>query len=82
MTSEYSEETIITEESDEEITIFEKINNNEHNIVIFDWDNTLFFTQYLDMLKLDYKALFSDQKPLEDEGAYLIEEMRNLEEVK
>ncbi len=51
-------------------------------IAIFDWDNTLFCTDYLDMLQLDYKAIFSEQISVEQIGAYLRDEIQKLEEVR
>lgn len=53
---------------------------SEHSVVIFDWDNTLFCTQYFEMLQLDFKAIFAEQMSLEDVGAYLLYELQVLEE--
>ena len=53
-----------------------------YQIVIFDWDNTLFCTKYLEMLNPDYDAIFSGRKCLEDYGSYLLDEIQVLEGVK
>jgi hypothetical protein len=53
----------------------------EHTVVIFDWDNTLFCTDYLEMLKPNYESIFSGESSLEDLGCYLSEEMLTLENV-
>ena len=58
-----------------------KIQESIHKVALFDWDDTLFCTKYFEMLQIDYKAIFSEQKSIEDFGAYLIYEMQLLEEV-
>jgi len=78
----YSEEQDESEEFSDfnDIKTYMKENENR-KIAIFDWDNTLFCTEYFDMLKLDYKSIFAEKTSVEDVGAYLVYELRSLEEV-
>ena len=70
-----------TSDSEDEIENFHLEECKVSKAVIFDWDNTLFCTDYFNMLQLDYKSIFSDKKSLEEEGTYLIYELQSLEEV-
>jgi hypothetical protein len=54
---------------------------NEQQIVIFDWDDTLFCTKYLDLHVSDYKELFEEKISIEQLGMYLNYELQSLEEV-
>lgn len=80
MNSDLSEETLNTSysEPDERKLLQTK---QDTTVAIFDWDDTLFCTKYLEMLQIDCKKIFSEEKSLEDYGAYLIREMQTLEEV-
>lgn len=53
----------------------------EYTVALFDWDDTLFCTCYFEMLQIDCKKIFSNEKSLEDYGAYLTYEMQTLEQV-
>jgi hypothetical protein len=80
MRTEFSEESRNTHDSDsEDIKSFQ--DGEDITVTIFDWDNTLFCTQYLEILQVDIKKIFSNEKSLEDFGAYLNHEMQFLEEV-
>jgi hypothetical protein len=86
MLAEYSEShessnTYDSERGNENSILERPQSPGECKIALFDWDNTLFCTQYLDMLQLDYKNIFSEKKSLEEVGTYLIYEIQNLEEV-
>jgi hypothetical protein len=52
-----------------------------HKIAIFDWDNTLFCTQYFQMHIKDYKDLFDEKVSIESFGNFLSYELQTLEEV-
>ncbi len=73
MQSEFEEELARTTDSEEEFEI------QTRRVVIFDWDNTLFCTSYLEMFQLDFKSIFKETKSLEE---YLTHEIQSLEEVK
>ena len=55
--------------------------SNEITIVIFDWDNTLFCTDYLEMHKPDYNSIFKGMSSLEELGYYINDELHYLENV-
>jgi hypothetical protein len=55
---------------------------SEHNVAIFDWDDTLFCTKYLEMFKLDYKELFQEKTSIDQIATFLYYEIRKLEDVK
>jgi hypothetical protein len=78
MHRDHSEESINFDCADMEI---EQNIDKEHNVVIFDWDDTLFCTKYLNMHEVDYKALFSEQKSIEEVSKYLSYELQSLEDV-
>jgi hypothetical protein len=82
MLSEFSEESANTYDSERESKGSSPEMPEEHKVVILDWDNTLFCTQYLEMLQLDYKSIFSDEKSIDQVGTYLLYEIQSLEEVK
>ncbi len=72
-------------ESDDEIEIHslkKLLTTSQHKVIIFDWDDTLFCTKYLEMLKPDYEAIFKGRSCLEDLGSYLLDEVSMLERVK
>jgi hypothetical protein len=54
---------------------------NEHKVVIFDWDDTLFCTKYLDLHVSSYKELFDEKISIDQLGMYLNHELQTLEEV-
>lgn len=69
--------------SDMEIdSVINETTTFQHKIIIFDWDNTLFCTKYLEMLNPDFESIFSGRSCLEDLGSYLMDEISNLERVK
>jgi len=82
MQSEFSEESFNTYDSDEDQKLSESEEYKEVKAVIFDWDNTLFCTSYLEMFQLDYKSIFSEQKSIEENGTFLLYEIQSLEEVR
>jgi hypothetical protein len=53
----------------------------EKKIAIFDWDNTLFCTQYFEMHIKDYKGIFEERVSIESFGNFLTYELQILEEV-
>jgi hypothetical protein len=55
---------------------------DEHKVVIFDWDDTLFCTKYLDLHVSDYKQLFEEKISIDQLGMYLNHELQSLEEVR
>jgi hypothetical protein len=81
MQSEFSEESFNTYDSDEDKKVSECEEYKEVKVVIFDWDNTLFCTSYLEIFKLDYKSIFSEQKSIDEVGTFLLYEIQSLEEV-
>jgi hypothetical protein len=81
MNSDLSEETLNTSNSDSDERRQLKT-KQDTTVAIFDWDDTLFCTKYLELLQIDCKKIFSEEKALEDYGTYLIHEMQTLEEVK
>lgn len=48
-------------------------------LIIFDFDDTLICTKYLDTLNLNYQSIFSFQSSLEETNPYLIKELNELE---
>lgn len=50
-------------------------------IVLFDWDDTLFCTKYLNMHNLNYNDIFSFKASIEEVCCYLNTELRELEQV-
>jgi hypothetical protein len=82
MQSEYSEESLNTYDSDgDQIKFQDEEEQQQVSVALFDWDNTLFCTGYLEMLQVDYKKVFSGEKSIESFGAYLCYELQSLEEV-
>jgi len=81
MQSEFSEDSFNTYDSDEDQKASECEEYKEVKVVIFDWDNTLFCTSYLEMFQLDYKSIFSEQKSIEENGTFLLYDIQSLEEV-
>jgi hypothetical protein len=81
MQSEFSEESMNTYDSDEERRESESEELNEIQVVIFDWDNTLFCTSYLEIFKIDYKSIFSEKISIDEVGSFLLGEIQSLEEV-
>jgi hypothetical protein len=53
----------------------------EKRIFIFDWDDTLFCTKYIDIFCPDYNAIFSGRSCLEELGRFLVDEVLSLEQV-
>lgn len=54
---------------------------DEHNVAIFDWDNTLFCTEYLDLFKIDYKKLFQEQMSIDQIANFLGKDLETLQDV-
>lgn len=50
-------------------------------VIIFDWDNTLFCTDYLKAQKLNFCSIFDSKTTLEEEAFYLKSQIENLEKV-
>lgn len=50
-------------------------------VVIFDWDNTLFATDYLKAQNLDFSAIFDSTTTLEQQAFYLKSQIEELEKV-
>lgn len=50
-------------------------------VAIFDWDDTLFCTKYLDALEINLLDLFSFKISLENNFSYLVTEFNELENV-
>ena len=50
-------------------------------VIIFDWDNTLFCTDYLKAQKLDFASIFDCKTSLEDQAFYLKSQIEDLEKV-
>ena len=82
MQSEFSEDSINTYDSDEDGRQVDTNESKEVKVVIFDWDDTLFSTCYLEIFQLDYKSIFSEQKAIDEVGTFLLNEIQSLEEVK
>ena len=71
-----------TYESDGNEMEYPQSSSNVHKIAIFDWDNTLFSTQYFQMHIKDYRDLFDEKVSIESFGNFLSYELQLLEEVK
>ncbi len=50
-------------------------------VIIFDWDNTLFCTDYLKAQKLNFVSIFESKTTLEEEAFYLKSQIEDLEKV-
>lgn len=50
-------------------------------VALFDWDDTLFCTKYMEIHELNYNEIFSCAKSLEDFGSFLTGELKELENV-
>lgn len=50
-------------------------------VVLFDWDDTLFATKYLEIHDLNYTDIFSFSKSVEDFCGFLMNELKELENV-
>ncbi len=81
MQSEYSAGSLNTSDSEWSEEKIHEFEENDLTVAIFDWDDTLFCTRYFEMLQIDAKKIFAEEKSLEDYGAYLVYEMQTLEEV-
>lgn len=55
--------------------------NSTQNVAIFDWDDTLFCTKYIETLQLNLQDIFSFKLSFEDNYSYLVSEFKELEEV-
>jgi hypothetical protein len=53
-----------------------------HNIVIFDWDDTLFCTNYFHRLNFNLNEVFSGKKSINELGFSFANELIELEHVK
>ncbi len=81
MQNKFSGDSFNTSDSDDDKRESDRIEVNEVKVVIFDWDNTLFCTSYLEIFQLDYRSIFSEKRAIEEVGVYLIYEIQSLEEV-
>jgi hypothetical protein len=71
-----------TYESDQSDSEIHQSSTKEHRIAIFDWDNTLFCTDYFALHIKEYKELFEERVSIESFGKFLSYEFQCLEEVK
>lgn len=55
--------------------------NEKSLVIIFDWDNTLFCTDYLKAQKIDFGSIFDGKRTLEEEAFYLKSQIEDLEKV-
>ena len=60
----------------------QELENLCEDVVILDWDDTLFITSYLDNYSLDYLSIFSGKTDLEQGFTFLQNELKELEKVK
>ena len=51
----------------------------EKRIAIFDWDDTLFCTKYLETFQLNFTDIFSFKYSLEETNPYLLNQLKELE---
>ena len=51
----------------------------EKRIAIFDWDDTLFCTKYLETFQLNFTDIFSFKYSLEETNPYLLNQLKDLE---
>jgi hypothetical protein len=71
-----------TYESDGVDSDFQKNPISPKRVAIFDWDNTLYCTQYFELHIKDYKEIFEERASIESFGNFLTYELQILEEVK
>jgi len=81
MQSEFSEDSLNTYDSDDEVRRPDSNESKEVRVVIFDWDNTLFSTSYLEIFQLDFRSIFSEDKAIDEVGTFLLYEIQSLEQV-
>lgn len=53
----------------------------EEKVAIFDWDDTLFCTKYIETLQVNVSEVFSFRISFEDNYSYLVSELNELENV-
>ena len=51
----------------------------EKKIAIFDWDDTLFCTKYLETFQINFSDLFSFKYSIEESNPYLLNQLKDLE---
>ena len=51
----------------------------EKKIAIFDWDDTLFCTKYLETFQINFSDLFSFKQSIEESNPYLLNQLKDLE---
>lgn len=81
MTSSVSTEILSVDSEIEQPKQTFEMEKTVRNVILFDWDNTLFCTDYLNTHKVDFKALFKESVSLESFGGFLSQEIRSLEQV-
>lgn len=69
------------EEKEEISTKFSIESALQEDVVIVDWDDTLFPTSYLQNYLLDYSSIFSGKSNLEQGYSFLLSELNELEKV-
>ena len=56
--------------------------NEKSLVIIFDWDNTLFCTDYLKAQNIDFCSIFDGKRTLEEDAFYMKSQLEDLEKVK
>jgi len=65
----------------EEIKFRSELLTFNEKVIIFDWDDTIFCTEYLKRYKLNYKSLFNQEYSLDTHFPFLMDELKMLEAV-
>lgn len=55
--------------------------NSTQKVAIFDWDDTLFCTKYVETLQMNIVDIFSFKISFEENFSYLVSEFNDLENV-
>lgn len=71
----------LIEEKEESSTKLSVESCLQEDVVIVDWDDTLFPTSYLQNYLLDYASIFSGETNLEQGFSFLLGELSELEKV-
>lgn len=73
------ESTSNSSSTPESLSIFNQ--TFQQSIALFDWDDTLFCTKYMEIHELNYSDIFSCSKSLDDFCPFLTGELKELENV-
>lgn len=55
--------------------------DSKQSVALFDWDDTLFCTKYIENMQINLTDIFSFKISFEDNYSYLVAEFKDLENV-